>query len=501
MSRPVLDTRYDIDGDLNDTQDALDGPPASRRWGSRLLAFAVAAASIYAACRGFSRYTVTADELSEIAAVTTIPDSRKLPTKDDLGGLDPQEVIATWQQQNTQRLAADRLHLWSAYALMGLCPFGLAAAMLVWWRGQFKRPQGAATLDPRQLSVAMTTAVVLAAVRGFDAYTLMSLDKMPPATDLKTAFFQVRDQRKPERFAILKEKLDGYAAKVKDKKEKPAARADAAKRIHAILARKEFPEICPPAEHKSVVETLTQLIKANYADESISPVLIKAVGASGAVPEMAVLMGAREKSKASWVDVKSADALRCLYAAVTGGDEASVKKLIQRGVNLNVVVPGEGHTALHQAVATKNVAMTKLLLDGKARTDVAGKYGVPRAIREFPLHRAATVSNPQLVKLLLDRGANPNAVDDGGLTALHRAAGAGDVPVAQALLQQKAHPNRLDKGGRTPIDVAEQLCTNDKKSAIRDVLEKFGGLTGTKAVATQATRATSDRVAATGSAQ
>jgi hypothetical protein len=497
MSRPVLDTRYDIDGDLNDTQDALDGPPASRRWGSKLLAFAVAAASIYAACRGFSRHTVTSDELSEVAAVTTIPDSKKLPTKDDLGGMDPQDVITTWQQQNTQRLAADRLHLWSAYALMGLCPLGLAAAVFVWWRGQFKRPQGAATLDPRQLSVAMSAAVVLAAVRGLDAYTLMSLEKMPAATDLKTAFFQVRDQRKPERFAILKDKLEGYIAKVKDRKEKPAARADAAKRVQAILARKEFPEICPPAEHKAIVAELTQLVKSNYADESIAPLIIKAVGASGAVSEMAELNNAREKSKASWVDVKSADALRCLYAAVTGADEASVKKLIQRGVNLNLVVPGEGHTALHQAVATKNIAMTKLLLDGKARTDVAGKYGVPRAIREFPLHRAASVGSAPLVKLLLERGANPNAIDDGGLTALHRAAAAGDVAVAQALLQQKAQPNRLDKGGRTPIDVADQLCANEKKPAIRDLLEKFGGLTATKAVAAQASRTTPAPVATT----
>jgi len=197
MSRPVLDTRYDIDGDLNDTQDALDGPPAARRWGSRLLAFALAAAAIYGACRGFHRYSATTDELAEVAAVTTPPDPKKLPTADDLGGLEPQQVITTWQQQNTQRIAADRTHLWSAYALMLLCPVTLGGAALVWWRGQFKRPQGAATLDPTQLGMALTCAVMLAAVRGFDAYTLMNLDKMPPATDLKTAFYQVRDQRKP----------------------------------------------------------------------------------------------------------------------------------------------------------------------------------------------------------------------------------------------------------------------------------------------------------------
>jgi hypothetical protein len=490
MSRPVLDTRYDIDGDLNDTQDALDGPPAARRWGSRLLAFALAAAAIYGACRGFHRYSATTDELAEVAAVTTPPDPKKLPTADDLGGLEPQQVITTWQQQNTQRIAADRTHLWSAYALMLLCPVTLGGAAVVWWRGQFKRPQGAATLDPTQLGMALTCAVMLAAVRGFDAYTLMNLDKMPPATDLKTAFYQVRDQRKPERFNILKSKLQGYVATVKDKTKKPNVRTDATKRIYAICARKEFADICPPAERTEVVATLTELIKANYADESISPLLIKSVGATGAVSEMASLSAEREKSKANWIDIKSTAALQCLYAAVTAGDEASVRKLIQRGIAVNLTVPGEGLTALHQAVALKNLPMTKLLLDGRARPDVAGKYGTARAVKEFPLHRAASVGDPQMVKLLLERGANPNVIDDGGLTPLHRAAALGDVAVAKVLLAGKAAANRLDKGGRTPIDVVEQLCTNEKKPAIRDLLEKNGGLTATKAVAAQATKVT-----------
>lgn len=497
MSRPVLDTRYDIDGDLNDTRDALDGPPPSRRWASRLLAFAVASAAIYGACRGFSRYSATSDEVSEVAAITSAPDPKKLPSKDDLGGLDPQSVINTWKQQSTQRLAADKLHLWSAYGLMGLCPVGLAAAAAVWWRGQFKRPQGAATLDPAQLGIALTTAVLLAGVRGFDAYTLMALEKMPPAVDLKTAFHQVRDARKPERFAILKEKLTGYVATVKDKKVKAAARTDATKRIHAICARKEFADICPPAERAEIVAMLTELIKANYPDESISPLLIKSVGASGAVTEMAALMEAREKSKAAWVEVKSPAALQTLYAAVTHGDEASVRQLVQRGVSLNLTVPGEGHTALHRAVALKNLKMVKLLLDGRARPDVAGRFGMPRAQREFPLHRAAVVGDAQIVKLLLERGANPNSIDDGGFTALHRAAALGDVAVAQVLLQSRAHPNRLDKGGRTPLDVVDQLCTNDRKPAIRDLIEKHGGLTATKAIAAQATRTMPAPVATT----
>src|SRR5213079_1200178 len=200
---------------------------------------------------------------------------------------------------------------------------------------------------------------------------------------------------------------------------------------------------------------------------------------------MASLTTDRQKSKAAWVDVKSSAALQTLFIAVTNNDEASVKQLIGRGVSLNLPVPGEGHTVLHEAVAMKNLKMTRLLLDNRARTDALGTYGSPRPQKEYPIHRAATVGDVQLVKLLLERGANPNVMDDGGYTPLHRAAALGNVPVAQVLLQGKAQPNRLDKGGRTPIDVAEQVCTSDKKHATRDLLERNGGLTATKAVAAQ----------------
>lgn len=481
MSRPLLDTQHELDGDPADNRDALEGPPASRRWGSRFLAFVVAAAAVYAAFRGFDRYSVTSDELNTLAATGGVEALKKLPTKDDLGGLEPASVIAAWTQQNTVRLAADKLHMGSAYALMVLCPIGLGAAVLIWWRGQFKRPQGAAVLDPAQLSAAMATVVVLAAVRGFDAYTMMSLEKMPPATDLRTAFHQTREARKPERVAILKEKFNGYAAKVKDKSAKGPARLDAARRLHAIVSRREFADICPAGERAAVVGTLKDLIKTNYPDDAVCTLLVRAVGAAGDFAEMAAVSAERERTKANWVDVKSDAGYRTLYAAVTNGDEGSVRKLIQRDIAINVLLPGEGRTALHEAVSRKDAKIAGLLLDARARPDVAGRFGMPRAQREFPLHRAVSVGDSSLVKLLLDRGANPNVSDDGGLTPLHRAAQAGDADSAKLLLAKNAQPNRLDKGGRTPLDVVEQVCAAGKRPAIRDVLEKHGAQFAAKA--------------------
>ena len=479
MSRPVMDTQYELDGDPSDHRDALEGPPARRRWGSRFLAFVVAAAAVYGAVRGFQRYSATSEELNEMSAMADAGAAKK-PSKDDLGGVDPESVVATWTAQMSQRTAANRVHLWSAYGLMLLCPAGLCCAAVVWWRGQFKRPRGAAVLDPAQLSVALSSVVALAAVRGFDAYTLMALDKMPPPTDLRTAFHEVRESKKPERFAILKQKFDGYAGNIKDKSLKPAMRVEAARRLHAIVSRKEFPDVCPDAERAKVVDTLRGLIRENYADDTLCTLLVRSVGATGALSDMAAMTAERERTKAAWVDVKSEAALRCLHAAVTAGDEASVRQLIQRGVMLNAAVPGVGRTALHQAVAQKNAKVAKLLLDGRARTDIAGRFGVPRAIREFPLHRAVAIGEPQLVKLLLDHGANPNVADDGGMTPLHRAAAAGDVEAARLLLQKKAQVNRFDKGGRTPFDVAQEVCAIDKRPPIRDLIERSGGLTATK---------------------
>jgi 26S proteasome non-ATPase regulatory subunit 10 len=479
MSRPLLDTQYELDGDPTDNRDALEGPPARRRWGSRFLAFLLAAAAVYGAYRGFTRHGITSEELGELTAMASAP-LPKMPTKDDLGGVEPQAVITAWQQHNAQRLAADKIHLWSAYALMLLCPVGLGCSVVVWWRGQFKRPQGAAVMDPVQLSVAMTSVVLLAAVRGFDAYTLMSLGKMPPCVDLRTAFHEVREAKKPERYAILKEKLDGYFATVNDKAAKPAARLDAARRLHAIVSRKEFGDICPDGERGRIVRTLTAMVRANYADDAVCTLLVRSVGAAGAMSEMADLSAEREKTKATWVDVKSEAALRCLFAAVTAGDEASVKTLIQRGVALNALVPGEGRTALHEAVARRNAKVTRALLDGRARTDVPGKYGVPRAIREYPLHRAVATGDAQLVKLLLAFGANPNVADDGGMTPLHRAASTGDADCAAALVAKGAKVNTMDKGGRTPYDVAMQVCPREKMPPVRDLLERNGGLAATR---------------------
>ena len=54
-----------------------------------------------------------------------------------------------------------------------------------------------------------------------------------------------------------------------------------------------------------------------------------------------------------------------------------------------------------------------------------------------PLIIASSIGNPEVVKLLLDNGANPNAVDANGFTALHRVVRDSDYGVDLARKQPR----------------------------------------------------------------
>ena len=57
-----------------------------------------------------------------------------------------------------------------------------------------------------------------------------------------------------------------------------------------------------------------------------------------------------------------------------------------------------------------------------------------------------------MAKLLLEKGAECNAVDVYGASALHRAASKGNIKIVDLLLSQfKANPNLPDCEGNTPL--------------------------------------------------
>ncbi|WP_054006370.1 ankyrin repeat domain-containing protein [Cypionkella psychrotolerans] len=104
-----------------------------------------------------------------------------------------------------------------------------------------------------------------------------------------------------------------------------------------------------------------------------------------------------------------------LFAAISVGDSAAIKRELANGANV----------------------------DGRARDQAT------------PLIAAALASQFHIVELLLGSGADVMARNSGGFTALHAAAYSGSVPIAELLLEKGALLDDADnKAGVTPMMVA-----------------------------------------------
>jgi ankyrin repeat protein len=116
---------------------------------------------------------------------------------------------------------------------------------------------------------------------------------------------------------------------------------------------------------------------------------------------------------------------------------------------------GNGVQDLHGAATKGDVAGVRAALDRGVAVDVP--YGEGTALIAAAMRGSAPV-----VRLLLARGANPNATDDAGMTALMACAlyglqtpePDGGLTVMRLLLESGTDPNLRDERGETPLELA-----------------------------------------------
>ena len=118
----------------------------------------------------------------------------------------------------------------------------------------------------------------------------------------------------------------------------------------------------------------------------------------------------------------------------------------------------KGDTALHVAAAAYRHAIVRKLIDAGASVRARNRRGAE------PLHYAADGApgsrfwNPEAqaatIVALIAAGADPDAIDNGGVAPLHRAVRTRCTAAVRALLESGADIRRKNKSGSTPMRLA-----------------------------------------------
>ncbi|KAK2616854.1 hypothetical protein QQS21_000232 [Conoideocrella luteorostrata] len=152
----------------------------------------------------------------------------------------------------------------------------------------------------------------------------------------------------------------------------------------------------------------------------------------------------------SWLDIPDAKGNTALVLATIEKQPVTIKTLLWCGAACDVADPG-GLTALHHAADLAFIAGLVLLLDSDADPDLADKMGFT------PLHHAAKGGDDahcEAVSLLVEANADFEATDVEGRTPLMLAAQIGSDELVRRLLFGGADAQAEDNLGRTALDYA-----------------------------------------------
>jgi ankyrin repeat protein len=207
------------------------------------------------------------------------------------------------------------------------------------------------------------------------------------------------------------------------------------------------------------------------SDDARTPLMI-AAGRAGSAPIVKLLLS--HGAKPNPTSNPGAESSPLLEAAIAGDPEI-IQLLLDKGADVKEI----GGTAISRAAGAACTKCVDLLVACKMD---AMQYSIA-------LGESAVLDNPKLIRILLDHGADPNAVDATGRTALMYAAVSDLLPVEQIKMlldkganvnAKSAHPQSGDTG-RTALDLAK-LHGN---TPVVDLLLKAGATSGVPADSVQ----------------
>jgi quinoprotein dehydrogenase-associated probable ABC transporter substrate-binding protein len=176
------------------------------------------------------------------------------------------------------------------------------------------------------------------------------------------------------------------------------------------------------------------------------------------------------------VNGRDRDGFTALIHAAERNHVPSIKALVAGGADLEASVDG-GFGPLSLAIESSKFLAAQALIELGASVNVAAgtdrvtplmvsasQLAVGEQAKE--IERRQGLRSTDIAAALIERGANVNAVNIHGVSALMIASARGNIPMLGLLLEAGADPNLKSKAGKTAIDIARENLNEDAVKSI-----------------------------------
>ena len=172
-----------------------------------------------------------------------------------------------------------------------------------------------------------------------------------------------------------------------------------------------------------------------------------------------------------------------MLIAAAKGDNARVKELLDKGVNVNMLGP-DHNTPIMEAAFAGKLDTVKLLLDhgadlsarksdGATPTTLAANKEIIDLFKKVnALVDAASKGANQIVKGLIEKGTPLNGLDQFGHSALTEASYNGKTDTVKLLLDKGANPNIKKTDGATALTLAAGQKHQDIVALLNEAIAK-----------------------------